>query len=87
MEALARSLQLPADCQRGRTIVSMEGRERVCIENFRGICSYTEQEIRLLTKRDQIRVGGCRLQIDCYTRDRIEISGYIGRVEYEEPGH
>lgn len=80
--ALVRALQLPEDCQKGRTLVSMEGRERVCIENFRGISSYTAEEIRLLAKRDKICVTGKRLQIDCYTKDEIEISGFIESVKF-----
>lgn len=82
--AFVRSLQLPQDCQRGRTIVSMEGRERVCIENFSGICSYTEDEIRLRTRKDKIRVTGRNLQIVCYSRDEIEISGHIQKIDFED---
>ncbi|MCD7955096.1 MAG: YabP/YqfC family sporulation protein [Lachnospiraceae bacterium] len=82
--SIAHSLQLPEDYRRGRTIVSMEGRERVCIENFGGICSYTEEEIRLRTRKDKIRVTGRRLQIDCYSRDEIEISGHIQKVDFED---
>lgn len=79
---LVRALQLPEDYQKGRTLVSLEGRERVCIENFSGISSCTAEEIRLLAKRSKICVTGKRLQIDCYTRDEIEISGFIEAVRF-----
>lgn len=77
-----RSMQLPEDCIRGNALVSIQGQEHICIENFKGIVSYTEGEIKVLTKRKQICVTGKRLKIDCYTKDEIEISGWISRVEY-----
>ncbi|MCD8021575.1 MAG: YabP/YqfC family sporulation protein [Lachnospiraceae bacterium] len=63
--------------------MTLEGRERVCIENFKGICSYTEQEVSLMTYRSQIFVRGRRLRIDSYTKDQIEISGLIEMIKYE----
>lgn len=83
MAGIARSCQLPDDCQKGRTFVALEGRERVSIDNFRGICSYTSEEVRLTTGRSKISVRGKRLQIDYYTKDEIEISGFIEKIEYE----
>lgn len=82
LAAFARSLQLPQDYAKGNTIIEMQGRESVCIENFKGICSYTREEIRLLTRRNKICITGNNLRIDCYTRDTIEISGCICKVEY-----
>ena len=80
--AFVRSMQLPEDCVHGNALVSIQGQEHVCIENFKGIVSYTEEEIKVLTKRKQICVAGKRLRIDCYTKDEIEISGQISRIEY-----
>ena len=77
-----RSMQLPEDYVRGNALISIQGQEHVCIENFKGIVSYTEEEIKVLTKRKQICVAGKRLKIDCYTKDEIEISGQISRIEY-----
>lgn len=81
--AFARSLQLPEDFTKGNILVSMQGQERVIIENFKGISSYTEEEIRLITKRRKICVTGKRLKIDSYTKEEIEISGFINKIEYE----
>lgn len=81
--AFARSLQLPEDFSKGNILVSMQGQEHVVIENFKGISSYTEEEIRLITKRKKICVTGKRLKIDSYSKDEIEISGFINKIEYE----
>lgn len=79
---IVRALQLPEDYRRGRALVHMEGREHVCVQNFKGICSYTTEEVSLATAGNQIRVSGKRLRIDCYTKDEIEISGLIEAVTY-----
>lgn len=80
---LMRAMQLPEDFSKGNTLVSMQGRERLTIENFRGISSYTEEEIRLITKCSGICVTGRHLKIENYARDEIEISGIIDKVEYQ----
>ncbi len=82
LAALVRSLQLPDDYMHGNAIVSLQGQEHICIENFKGIASYTEEEIRLLTRKKKICITGKRLKIDCYTKDEIEISGCIEKLEY-----
>ncbi|MCD8336491.1 MAG: YabP/YqfC family sporulation protein [Lachnospiraceae bacterium] len=81
-ENMVRALQLPDDYRKGRALVRMEGQEHVCVENFKGICSYTDEEVSLATAGNQIRIRGKRLRIDCYTKDEIEISGQIEAVAY-----
>ena len=82
LAAFARSQQLPEDYAKGNTSIGIQGRVYICIENFKGICSYTTEEIRLLTRKNKISIAGRNLQIDCYTKDEIEISGCICKIEY-----
>ncbi len=82
MKAFVEAAQIPEDFLKGNVLVSMEGQERVVIENFKGISSYTEQEIRLVTNRRKICVSGKKLRIVNYTKEEIEISGYINKLEY-----
>lgn len=79
---LLHSLQLPDDFVKGNTLVTMHGQERVWIENFKGISSYSTEEIRLLTRDKNICVTGKRLEIVSYTKDEIEIAGYIHGVSF-----
>lgn len=82
LTSLARSLQFPQDCMKGSLSLVLEGQNRVCVENFRGISSYTAEEIKLTTNRKKICITGKNLKIDCYSRDEIEISGCICKLEY-----
>ena len=79
---LARSLQIPEDLAKGNILVTMQGQERIVIENFKGISFYTEEEIRLITKRKKICITGKRLTVESYTKEEIEITGFIDKLEY-----
>lgn len=80
--SIARALQLPEDYAKGKILVSMQGQDRISIENFKGISSYTTEEIRLVAKQKKVCITGKNLKIDCYTKEEIEISGRIDRLEY-----
>ncbi|MDO4321607.1 MAG: YabP/YqfC family sporulation protein [Lachnospiraceae bacterium] len=79
---LARTLQIPEDFTRGNILVTMQGQERIIIENFKGISLYTEEEIRLITKRKKICITGKKLMVESYTKEEIEITGLIDKLEY-----
>ena len=80
--AFARSLQLPQDYVKGNTTIVMQGREYICMENFKGICFCSDEMIRLLTRKGKICITGKKLKVECYSKDEIEISGCICKVEY-----
>ncbi len=80
---LTKALQLPDDFSRENVMISMHGQEHVWIENFRGISSYTEEEIRLVTKKRTVCIFGRRLKIVSYAKDEIEITGCIQKLEYQ----
>ena len=82
MKAFVKAAQIPEDFLKGNVLVTMEGQECVVIENFKGISSYTEQEIKLVTNRRKVCVCGKRLRIVNYTKEEIEIFGKIDKVEY-----
>lgn len=81
--SLIKALQLPDDFSRESVMISMHGQDHVWIENFRGISSYTEEEIRLVTKSRSICISGRRLRIVSYAKDEIEITGCIRKLEYQ----
>ena len=82
MKAFVEAAQIPEDVLKGNVLVTMEGQEHAIIENFRGIASYTAQEIRLVANGKKVCVSGKNLRIVSYTKEEIEISGYICRLEY-----
>ena len=67
-------MQLPEDCLKGNIIVTLCGQKQIRIENFKGISSYTEEEIRILTRKNRFRIAGKNLQIQSFSKDEIEIT-------------
>lgn len=81
LNRLTKSLQLPEDLSKGEVLVSVRGRNCLTVENFKGISCYTPGEIKLVTKKGYLCISGKNLKIVFYTKDEIEISGCICKVE------
>lgn len=79
---MAQAADMPKDVVLGVPVLSMLGREELYIENYRGILEYTEELIRMQTKKGQIKVTGCRLQISYYTNDEMKVTGCVKTIEY-----
>lgn len=73
---------MPEDVVLGASVITITGRNEVCIENYRGIIEYTECLIRVQTKTVQIRLTGKQLQIEYYTNDEMKITGIICSLEF-----
>lgn len=82
LSELTKAMEIPEDFVRGNPLVSIEGQKRVVIENFKGISSYTEEEVRLITKGKKICISGKRLKIEDYTKEEITITGLIEKIEF-----
>ena len=78
---LAKSLQLPEDLRKGEVLVCLKGRSRLTVENFKGLSCYTPCEIKLITKEGILRVSGRNLKILWYTREEMEISGFVCKMD------
>lgn len=80
----AEAAGMPKDVVFGVPVITILGRNEVCIENYRGIIEYTEQLVRVQTKSGQIRLTGKRLKIEYYTNDEMKITGYVESLEFIE---
>ena len=68
----------------GASVITITGRNEICIENYRGILEYTDLLIRVQTKSGQIRLSGKNLQIEYYTNDEMKITGRIVQLEFTD---
>ena len=76
------AFDLPQDLFLGYPNISLCGNRELYISNHRGILSYGQEEILLLTKEHQILIKGKELDIASYTQDELSIQGYIFSVEF-----
>lgn len=54
-------MDLPKDVIQNASVITILGRNELCIENYRGIIEYTDALIRVQTRAGQIRIQGKRL--------------------------
>ena len=85
-ERFAEAASMPRDVVMGASVITITGRNEICIENYRGILEYTDLLIRVQTKSGQIRLSGKNLQIEYYTNDEMKITGRIVQLECQQRG-
>lgn len=83
-ERFAEAASMPRDVVMGVSVITITGRNEICIENYRGILEYTDLLIRVQTKSGQIRLSGKNLQIEYYTNDEMKITGRIVQLEFTD---
>lgn len=83
MEQLSKRLSLPADVFTSACVLTVTGRYRILIENYKGIIEYTESRIRIQTKQCVLMVAGSDLRIAFFTDEEMQIEGRIHCIEYQ----
>ena len=77
---------MPKDVILGVPLVTVVGRNELCVENYRGILEYTDKLIRIQTKLGKIHIIGKGLQVEYYSNDEMKVVGHIEMIEFHEGG-
>lgn len=80
-ERFADTFSLPKDMVINATLLHMVGKSDVFVENFKGIISYTCNEILIKGHRMKFCISGERLVIEYYSEEDMKISGRIKEVK------
>lgn len=83
LEIISQNLMLPPDIIAGAPIITINGRNAVCIENHKRILEYTNQKIRISTRINCLCIEGKNLKIAFYTKEELKVLGQIQKVYYE----
>ena len=83
-EKMISAMDLPKDVIQNASVITILGRNEVCIENYRGIIEYTDALIRVQTRAGQFRIQGKRLRIQYYTNDEMKVTGALSSLEFTE---
>ena len=75
-------LGLPRDLFLGMPVLSLQGNRFLCIENHRGILQAGREKIVVAAKPWGIEVAGRELSIVRFTKDSMEITGYLERRSF-----
>lgn len=82
MNTVIDTLELSKDIFWGLPLLSMEGNRSLCITNHRGIVRYSREKIVIATRNGNIEIAGRELLIPKFTKDIIEIRGYLEGVTF-----
>ena len=82
MNTVIDTLELPKDIFCGLPLLSMEGNRSLCITNHRGIVRYSREKIVIATRNGSIEIAGREHLIPKFTKDIIEIRGYLEGVTF-----
>jgi sporulation protein YqfC len=75
-------LKIQEDILTKAPVLTSFGRYRLCIENYRSILDYQENQIRIQTKAGKIHISGERLSIAYYRDECMCVVGEIHSIEY-----
>lgn len=81
---LLRSVELPLELLSGIPVVEIKGGQEAVVIHHRGIDSYDEQEVRILSGSGPVRICGEKLRIGQMNRERIVIHGTVRSVQLGE---
>ena len=74
-EKMVSAMDLPKDVIQNASVITILGRNELCIEIYRGIIEYTDT---------LIRIQGKRLRIQYYTNDEMKVTGALSSLEFTE---
>lgn len=79
-EKFADAFSLPKDMIANATLIHMVGKSDVFVENFKGIISYSCNEIVIKGQETKYSIIGERMTIKYYSNEDMKISGYIKEI-------
>ena len=82
-QQLAEKLDLPAEALAGAARVTVTGRNRVLIDNHRGILAYTDELLEVSCGRERIRVRGENLLLRAMDHEELLLTGTIFALDLE----
>ena len=80
---LVSALKLPEDILYQDITLSLCGRRKLYVENFKGILSFQPECICIQAKDSRLYIKGKGLEIVYYTEEQLELTGWIGQILYE----
>ena len=82
LERTMLGLQLEGEALPGVPLVEIVGKQRVLIENHKGVNCYTDKEVLVNTSLGNIQIYGGKLSLNVMTRDTLVIAGDINSVAF-----
>lgn len=82
LDTLSEQFRLPPDILTCAPIITLTGKQKLCLENYQGIIEYTGDLIKIQTKHGRINIEGKKLNIDYCTELEMHVTGYLTGIYY-----
>lgn len=79
---MTEALELPKEVVLNLPLVSLIGREELCIENYKGVIEYSDDKIRINTASGVLKIEGKNLFLRHITSESVTITGGIVKLEF-----
>ena len=83
---LERLLEVPEEVSSIKPKMTMQGFEKLFIENYQSILEYQEIFFRIKTRIGIINITGFNLKLNDMTSDDVMIEGDIDSIDFEKIG-
>ncbi len=83
-EQMTDTLKLPRELVTGDSVITMQGREEVFVENYRGILECCDTVIWISTRNFRLCIEGRNLCVAYYTNDEMKVTGTIEHISFME---
>lgn len=83
---VASVFELPGDILTNSCRITLLGRERLVVENHRGLLGYNGKQILLQTPEGRLLITGKELNIGVISPDQVSVDGAIRRLKYLDGG-
>lgn len=79
---LINNLDLPSSLVMNLPLITIIGRSKINIENFKSILEYSNTKIRISTTCGVLKIEGASLFLKEFSKDKISIKGNILKFEF-----
>ena len=74
-------MPIVSDVTEGDFILRMIGKEKLWLENYSSITEYTDTDIIVVSRHNQIHICGVRLRIEYYGMVEMKVTGCIEKIQ------
>lgn len=82
-ENLVSSMEIPRDLAYQESIIRITGREQLTIENYKGICIFSQEQTVVTLKKGKVKILGKGLEIQFYMENEMTVTGRIEQILFQ----
>ncbi len=81
-ENISDALELPKEITLNLPLITITGRQEICIENYKGILEYGDNKMRIKTEVGIVLIEGKNIVIKHITSEILILKGAISKFEF-----